>query len=241
MLKMTTAKGGKVTDTQTVAVIGAGYWGKNHVRNFAELGALGSVCDASDAVRESLAAQYPDCRIVSSVGDVLSDDAIKAVSIASPAETHAELVERFLQAGKDVLVEKPLCLKAADGDRLVALARDEGRILMVGHLLWYHPAVLKLKELVDAGELGNIRYIYIDSEYFLPIKITAKVKRGEQEFEVDTYQGDFKDVNGFIMPHSTEVKMGGNTVRQLTLEKVEINLDLDEIMFAMPEKKEASA
>ena len=87
---------------------------------------------------------------------------------------------------------------------------------------------------------GNLRYIYLDSEYFLPIKITAKVKRGEQEFEVDTYQGDFKDVNGFIMPHSTEVKMGGNTVRTLTLEKVEINLDLDDTMFTMPEKKEAA-
>ena len=86
---------------------------------------------------------------------------------------------------------------------------------------------------------GNIRYIYMDSEYFLPIKTTAKVKRGEQEFEVDTFQGDFKDVNGFIMPHSTEVKMGGNTVRTLTLEKVEINLDLDDSMFTMPEKKEA--
>jgi outer membrane lipoprotein-sorting protein len=85
---------------------------------------------------------------------------------------------------------------------------------------------------------GNIRYIYLDSEYFLPIKITAKVKRGEQEFEVDTFQGDFKDVNGFIMPHSTEIKMGGNTVRTLTLEKVEINLELDDGMFTMPEKKE---
>jgi len=86
---------------------------------------------------------------------------------------------------------------------------------------------------------GNIRYIYLDSEYFLPIKITTKVKRGEQEYEVDTYQGDFQDVNGFIMPHSTEVKMGGNIVRTLTLEKVEINLDLDDSMFIMPEKKEA--
>lgn len=87
---------------------------------------------------------------------------------------------------------------------------------------------------------GNTRYIFLDSEYFLPIRITAKVKRGEQEYEVDTYQGDFKDVNGFIMPHSTEVKMGGNTVRTLTLEKVEINLDLEDSMFTMPEKKEAA-
>lgn len=86
---------------------------------------------------------------------------------------------------------------------------------------------------------GNIRYIYLDSEYFLPIKVTSKVKRGEQEYEVDTYQGDFKEVNGLLMPHSTEVKVGGNTVRTLTLEKVEINLDLDDSMFAMPEKKEA--
>jgi outer membrane lipoprotein-sorting protein len=85
---------------------------------------------------------------------------------------------------------------------------------------------------------GNVRYIYMDSEYFLPIKITSKVKQGENEYEVDTFQGDFKEVDGLLIPHSTEIKVGGNTVRQLTLEKVEINPELDDSMFTMPEKKE---
>jgi outer membrane lipoprotein-sorting protein len=87
---------------------------------------------------------------------------------------------------------------------------------------------------------GNIRYIYLDSEYFLPIKTTTKVKRGEQEYEVETYQGDFKEIDGLIIPHSQEIKMGGNTIRQLTLEKVELNPDLDDSMFFMPEKKQTT-
>lgn len=87
---------------------------------------------------------------------------------------------------------------------------------------------------------GNIRYIYLDSEYFLPIKTTAKVKRGEQEIEIDTYQGDFKEVDGIIFAHSQEIKMGGNTVRQLTTEKIELNPELDDAMFVMPEKKQTA-
>lgn len=88
---------------------------------------------------------------------------------------------------------------------------------------------------------GNIRYIYMDSEYFLPIKITSKVKQGESEYEIDTYQGDYKEVDGLLIPYSSEVKMGGNTIRQMTLEKVEINPDVDDSLFAMPEKKEPVA
>lgn len=88
---------------------------------------------------------------------------------------------------------------------------------------------------------GNVRYIYLDSEYFLPIKITSKVKQGESEYEIDTYQGDYKEVDGLLIPHSTEIKLGGNTIRQMTLEKVELNPELDDSMFTMPEKKEPAA
>jgi UDP-2-acetamido-3-amino-2,3-dideoxy-glucuronate N-acetyltransferase len=143
-----------------VAVIGAGYWGKNLVRNFHGLQALGAICD-SDA--ERLAAfkeQYPAIRVVSAYSDVLTDKTIAAVAIATPAESHAAAVREALLAGKDVFVEKPLCLSVQDGEALVALARKNNRILMVGHLLWYHPAVLKLKELITAGDLGRIQYIY---------------------------------------------------------------------------------
>lgn len=143
-----------------IAVVGAGYWGKNLVRNFADLGALGTVCDVSPELLNGLKAQYPDCRYLSFYEDVLHDPSIAAIAVATPAETHAQLVRAALLAGKDVFVEKPLCLSLVEGAELVALARERQRILMVGHLLWYHPAVLKLKELVDNGALGRIQYIY---------------------------------------------------------------------------------
>ncbi len=144
----------------SVAVIGSGYWGKNLVRNFSSLGALSMVCDSQTETLRALGEQYPQSRTVTSYTEVLRDDAIQAVAIATPAETHGIMVREALLAGKDVFVEKPLCLSVEQGKTLVDLARERGRILMVGHLLWYHPAILKLKELIDAGELGRIQYIY---------------------------------------------------------------------------------
>ena len=143
-----------------LAVIGSGYWGKNLVRNFANLGAVSVVCDSHADTLRALGEQYPQCRTVTSYPEVLRDDAIQAVAIATPAETHGVMVREALLSGKDVFVEKPLCLSDEQGQSLVALARERGRILMVGHLLWYHPAILKLKELIDTGELGRIQYIY---------------------------------------------------------------------------------
>jgi UDP-2-acetamido-3-amino-2,3-dideoxy-glucuronate N-acetyltransferase len=146
--------------TQRVAVIGSGYWGKNLVRNFSSLGALAAVCDVDPETRHQLSEQYPACRMVSTYSEVLNDSSIHAVAIATPAETHARLAWDALSAGKDVFVEKPLCLSEAEAHSLVTFAREHQRILMVGHLLWYHPSVLKLKELIDSGELGRIQYIY---------------------------------------------------------------------------------
>ena len=146
--------------TARVAVIGSGYWGKNLVRNFADLGALSAACDSHIDTLRMLGEQYPQCRTFTSYAEVLSDETIQAVAIATPAETHGLMVREALLAGKDVFVEKPLCLSAEQGQSLVALARERRRILMVGHLLWYHPAVLKLKDLIDSGELGRIQYIY---------------------------------------------------------------------------------
>jgi len=143
-----------------VAVAGAGYWGRNLVRNFHEIGALAAVCDSDTAKLNEWKKEYPDCRMYRSFAEVLQDKSISAVAIATPAETHATLVKEALLAGKDVFVEKPLCLNIAQGEELNALAESRGRILMVGHLLWYHPAILKLKELIAAGDLGRIQYIY---------------------------------------------------------------------------------
>jgi len=143
-----------------VAVIGSGYWGKNLVRNFANLGALSVICDSHVETLRALAEQYPESRTMTSYAEVLRDDSIQGVAIATPAETHRIMVQEALLAGKDVFVEKPLCLSVSQGQALVDLAHERGRILMVGHLLWYHPAILKLKELIDSGELGRIQYIY---------------------------------------------------------------------------------
>jgi UDP-2-acetamido-3-amino-2,3-dideoxy-glucuronate N-acetyltransferase len=143
-----------------IACIGAGYWGKNLVRNFNDLGVLYSVCEVDLERRTHLAAEYPTATFSDTFDHVLADPEVAGVAIATPAESHGELVRQALLAGKDVFVEKPLCLSAEAGRGLVQLAAERRRVLMVGHLLWYHPAVLKLKDLIDAGELGRIQYIY---------------------------------------------------------------------------------
>ena len=143
-----------------IACVGAGYWGRNLVRNFNALGALAAICEANPETRTALSTQYPGVRCAAHIDEVLADTDIAGVVIATPAETHAALVRRALEAGKDVLVEKPLCLDATEGRQLVELAECAGRVLMVGHLLWYHPVVLKLREMIHAGELGRIQYVY---------------------------------------------------------------------------------
>jgi len=143
-----------------IACVGSGYWGKNLVRNFHNLGVLSHICELAPDRRREMETAYPDCNVTDSFDSILEDGQIAGVAIATPAETHGDLVRQSLLAGKDVFVEKPLCLSVAEGKQLVTLASERQRILMVGHLLWYHPAILKLKELVDSGELGRIQYIY---------------------------------------------------------------------------------
>ena len=143
-----------------IAVIGAGYWGINHVRNFYELGALNLVCDPDETMLGKVRTRYGGVRTLTDVGKVFADPSIKAIVLATPAETHGELATRAIEAGKDVLVEKPLTLDVEQGRRLVQFADERGAILMVGHLLEYHPAVLRLRELIRSGELGELRYVY---------------------------------------------------------------------------------
>ncbi|MDP3919644.1 MAG: Gfo/Idh/MocA family oxidoreductase [Candidatus Omnitrophota bacterium] len=148
------------SEKENIACIGAGYWGINLVRNFYELGVLRCVCDLDPQRRADVGAAFPTLKLVASIDEVFADQQIRGVAIASPAETHGKLVRRALLADKDVFVEKPLCLSVEEGKELVSLASERHRVLMVGHLLWYHPAVLKLKELVEEGALGRIQYIY---------------------------------------------------------------------------------
>ena len=144
---------------KNLALIGAGYWGKNLARNFHQLGALAVVCDASHDILAQQAQACPGIRTTKSFDDVLSDSSIKRVAIAAPAARHYELSRRVLEAGKDVFVEKPLALDSKEGAELADLAEEKGLILMVGHLLQYHPCVRAIQRLLAQGELGKLQYI----------------------------------------------------------------------------------
>ena len=143
-----------------IGLAGLGYWGPNLARNFDELADLAWLCDLAPELRDRFAARYPRARVTSDFGELLSDPTVDAVVVATPVVTHFELARRALEAGKHVFVEKPMALHAAEAEELVALAEEQERVLMPGHLLLYHPGVKKLEELVASGELGEIRYVY---------------------------------------------------------------------------------
>ncbi len=143
-----------------IAVLGAGYWGKNLIRNFHELGNLKSIFDQNLELLSAMKESYPEINIHTEILDVLTDDDIKGVVIALPAEFHFQYAAQCLLHNKDVFVEKPLALDVRHAEELIKLAKIHNRILMVGHLLQYHSAFIKLKELFSSGELGRIQYIY---------------------------------------------------------------------------------
>lgn len=145
-----------------VAIVGLGYWGPNLARNFAAIDGceLAWLCDGSEQVRARLAAAFPGVRSSAGIEQLLADPELDAVVLATPVPTHAELAARVLEAGKHCFVEKPLATTVADAQRAVDAADETGRILMVGHLLEYHPAVTRLKQLLDEGELGSLYYVY---------------------------------------------------------------------------------
>ena len=143
-----------------IAVIGSGYWGKNLVRNYHDLGVLKLVCDSNETLLEQIKKDYSELEVCLAFNEIISRADIQAVAIATPAETHFRLAREALLAHKHVYVEKPLVLLEEEGQELIALAENNRCILMVGHLLQYHPAFVKLKNLVRAGELGRINYIY---------------------------------------------------------------------------------
>jgi len=151
-----------MTAALRVGVVGLGYWGPNLARNFGGLDGveLAWCCDARAERRERFSSVFRQARFTADLDDLLGDEALDAVVIATPVPTHAELAVRVLRAGKHCFVEKPLAQSVADAEQAVHAAREADRILMVGHLLEYHPGVRKLHEIAAAGELGEIHYIY---------------------------------------------------------------------------------
>jgi predicted dehydrogenase len=141
-----------------IAVLGCGYWGSNHIRTLKSLGALHAVSDVNAARAEGFSAEQ---EVLAVAPDALfSRDDIDAIVMALPPQFHAEYAIRAVEAGKDVLVEKPIALTVADAERAVAAAKANGRVFMVGHVLRFHPAFEQLKQLIDEGELGEVKYIH---------------------------------------------------------------------------------
>ncbi len=143
-----------------VGLVGLGYWGQNILRNLHQIGILHTACDEDPRTLEERRAKFPGINYTISFEEVLKSEGVKAVAIATPAATHFHFVKQALMSAKDVFVEKPLALTVKEGQELIRLAEERGRILMVGHILQYHPAVIKLKEVISGGDLGKIQYIY---------------------------------------------------------------------------------
>ncbi|MFK5920740.1 MAG: Gfo/Idh/MocA family oxidoreductase [Verrucomicrobiota bacterium] len=143
-----------------IAVIGAGNWGRNLVRTLSGLNSLIAVAEASDELRAKLAKDYPEVDLYTDYSDLLNLDEVKAVAIATPAPTHHAVAKAFLEAGKDVFVEKPMTMTAEEAEDLVKIAEDNDRILMVGHLLMYQPAIGRIKSLIEEGVIGDVFTIH---------------------------------------------------------------------------------
>jgi predicted dehydrogenase len=143
-------------------VVGLGYWGPNIARNFDRPPEtrLRWICDASEEARSRWAPHFPNARASADVDELLSDPDLDAVAVATPVSSHAQLAQRVLAAGKHCFVEKPVAQSVADAEQVAAAAAAAGRILMVGHLLEYHPGVQKIKEIADSGDLGELHYLY---------------------------------------------------------------------------------
>jgi predicted dehydrogenase len=143
-----------------LAQVGIGQWGKNLLRNFAELADVTWLCDADPQRLVEFGPRYPSARTTQSFDDVLTDESVDAVVIATPVPTHYDLSKRALEAGKHVFVEKPPAMRGGEMEELCELAEDRNLVLMPGHLLLYHPGVVKLKQLVDSGDLGDVLCVY---------------------------------------------------------------------------------
>jgi predicted dehydrogenase len=146
--------------TTSIGVVGLNYWGPNLVRNFNDIADLSWLCDLDEQHLNSVASRYPDAKATTRFEDLLEDDEVDAVVIATPVPTHYSLAKQALEAGKHVFVEKPPAMRAVEMEELVSLAAAQDLVLMPGHLLLYHPGVLKVKELIERGDLGDVLCVY---------------------------------------------------------------------------------
>ena len=143
-----------------ICVVGCGYWGKNHISTLNKLGYLGAVVDTDQSQLSKFSDKYANIKIFTSLNNALQDKNLNAFVVASPSATHYPLAREIIKSGKHVLVEKPLALSSKDAHKLIDLAKKNRVNLMVGHVLLFHPAILKMKELIEKNKIGRLQYIY---------------------------------------------------------------------------------
>jgi len=146
--------------TKKICVVGAGQWGKNHITTLFSLGALGGIVESNKKVLDKYLKLYPNVKHFASLEDALLDKTIDGFTIATPAETHFQIAQRLLQAGKHVLVEKPLALTVEDAEKLGQLSKKNNTTLMVGHVLLFHPAIIEIKNMIKNKKIGKLQYLY---------------------------------------------------------------------------------
>jgi predicted dehydrogenase len=202
----------------SIIVVGSGHWGKNLVRSFAQLGVLAGVVEVNTQLRESVKSQYPEISVFDDYNEALKTT-VSAVVIATPAPTHYELAMAALQAGKDVFVEKPVTLKAKEAKALAHYADEQGRILMVGHLLLYQPAIEWIKTYLAAGKAGKVQHI---STHRLNL---GKVRR-EENVWWSLAPHDISVILGLLdSPTLTNVQACGQAILQPGIED-QVHVDL---------------
>lgn len=201
-----------------VAVVGGGYWGPNLMRNFHALGALGAVCDRDPAALAKLKAEYPGVKTYDDFSGVLADSAISGVVIATPASTHFGLAAQAMEAGKHVFVEKPLALSSRESEEMARAADRLGRVLMVGHILEYHPVYERLVELVRQGELGEVKHIRSS-------RLSLGKLRREEDVLWSFAPHDVSLVLGLLGAEPTEVHAFGQAILQPTIAD-QVHVDL---------------
>jgi len=145
---------------KSICVVGAGYWGKNHIRTLNNLGVLGGIVEINEKLLSQVSKEYPDVAVLNNINDAINNDQFAAFTVAIPPENHYNVAETIIKAGKHVLVEKPITLNIEEAEKLCNLSKEYNVHLMVGHVLLFHPAIIEIKKLIDSDKIGNLQYIY---------------------------------------------------------------------------------
>ena len=161
--------------SKNVCVVGAGYWGKNHIRTLHKLGALGGIVESNQGTLDNFKLQYPEVKGFLSLDEALAEECFLGFIVATPAETHFKVAKKIILAKKHVLVEKPFTLNLKDAENLVMLGKENNVNIMVGHVLLFHPAIRKIQELINNGTLGKLQYIYSNRLNFGQVRTEENV------------------------------------------------------------------